>query len=98
MRKYGDLSRLSVMCEEVGGTVKGAMEEERLELMQALLSGCREAVSVAADMPAEGAKPSLVEKAKKVRGWRGEKGVHLLSPCQLPRPSLSLSPFPPFLQ
>ena len=44
--KFGNLNQIDLIVEEVGGTVAAAPPEEQIELFDALVEGCREAVEV----------------------------------------------------
>lgn len=42
--KFGNESQISLIAGEVGGTVAAAKPEEQIELFNALIDGCRDAV------------------------------------------------------
>lgn len=44
--KFGNASQISSIVLEVGGAVAAAPEEAQIELFDALIDGCREAVNV----------------------------------------------------
>jgi hypothetical protein len=44
--KFGNLNQIDLIAEEVGGTVAAAPPDAQIELFDALVDGCREAVEV----------------------------------------------------
>ena len=44
--KFGNLNQIDLIVEEVGGTVAAASPDAQIELFDALVEGCREAVEI----------------------------------------------------
>jgi hypothetical protein len=44
--KFGNESQIGLIVEEVGGTIAAAPPEAQVELFNALIDGCREAVEM----------------------------------------------------
>lgn len=44
VKKFGNDSQISLIAAEVGGTVEAASTEAQIELYDALIDGCREAI------------------------------------------------------
>ena len=42
--KFGNESQISLIAGEVGGPISAAKPEEQIELLRALIDGCRDAV------------------------------------------------------
>lgn len=43
--KFGDASQISLIAADVGGSVEAAPDEAQIELFDALIDGCQEAVN-----------------------------------------------------